>query len=260
MDAIRRWNARRRAPSYKALMDAGPPTTWLAVAGAIALVVVGCLYALNVGDGTVLIAVPLVAFAVACFVDRRGWRIRMASAELATLQRDRWAFGDLPADRLSAEAWLRAYPSAPNLYQAAIMVMAGRPREARALVDEVVAQTPEDALRVARLRLTLDAQLGGAPLDRAAIEAFERMPELRVVTEAERRFHRLSLAWSRAWLQINANRPWRDDFASSLRALGPFKPPARFVAFHAIQQFALPVAYAMAWVIVAWLGLLDFSR
>jgi len=258
VNAIRRIKARRTAPAYRAIVRAGPSTASLVTSGAVALVVVAGLYVIGVRDRTLLIAVPLVAFTVACLADRDGWRVRMATAELVALQRNRWTVGPLPTDPMSAEAWLQANPDAPGSYRSAAMVTAGRLPEALALIEAAVAQTPEEALHIARLRLTIDARLGETALDRQGIEAFLRMPELSTVNEAERRYHRLSLAWSEAWIQIHAGRTWREGFLSSLRSLEPFSPPTRYVAFHAIQQFALPIAYALAWLIVSSLGLTDW--
>ena len=51
--------------------------------------------------------------------------------------------------------------------------------------------------------------------------------------------------------------PWRGAFAAAIRDLGPFRVPFRYRAFHAIQQLALPIAYALALLIVWVLGLGD---
>jgi hypothetical protein len=260
VEAFRRFDARRRSPSYKAIQLAGPPVRWLVGAGFAGLAVVVILALSGVRDSTVLIAVPPIAFTVACLLDGDGWRIRMATGELAALQRLRWSRGQLPADPLSAEAWLGAHPDAPALDRMAVMVTAGRTAEASRLADGVVGATPVDVVRLARMRLTVAAALAGVAPDRAAVEAFERLPELATIDEPERRYQRLSLAWSIAWLEINADRPWRAALAEALRDLGPFRPPRRFVAFHALQQFALPIAYVLAWLIVGWLGITDLLR
>lgn len=260
MEAFRRFDARRRSPSYRAIQLAGPPVRWLVAAGVVGLASVVVLALAGVRDPIVLVALPLIAFTVACLLDRVGWRIRMATAELAALQRMRWTRGRLPADPLSAEAWLVANPEAPVLDRVAVMVTAGRMAEARQLAAGAVATTPDDAVRLARMRLTVDAALAGVAPSRAAVEAFERLPELAAIAVPERRYQRLSLAWSIAWLEIHAKRPWRTALAQALRDLGPFRPPLRYVAFHAVQQFALPIAYLLAWLIVGWLGLPDILR
>lgn len=255
MDAFRRWDARRRSPSFTAIRDAGPPVAWVAIAVAAGLTAVAALYVVGVDDPTTLVAVPLIAFVVVCLVDRDGWRVRLATAELAALQRERWTWGRLPTDPMTAEAWAAAHPDAPIPDRAAVLVTAGRAAAARGLIDGAVGTTPEDTVRLARMRLTIDAAIAGSPPDRRAIDAFERLSELAAVSEAERRYHRLSLAWSVAWFEIQARRPWRAAFAQSIRGLGPFRPPLRYVVFHAVQQLALPAAYVLAWLILTWLGI-----
>ena len=82
-------------------------------------------------------------------------------------------------------------------------------------------------------------------------------PELADIPSDERRSQRLALAWSLAWLRIRAGEPWRTEFANAIRDLGPFQVTRRFQVFHAIQQYALPIAYVLALLIVWALGLGD---
>jgi len=255
---VRRWNARRRSPSFRAIQNAGPPTAWLAVAGAAGLFAVVGLYVLGIHDRTTLIAVPFIALVAASVIDRDGWRIRLATGELADAQRRRWTWGRPPADQLSAETWLSTHVDAPLIDRASVLVTAGRPIEARVLLGQAVATTPEETVRLERMRLTIEAGLGEAALDEHAIDAFTRLPELAAISAPERRYHQLSLAWSMAWFQIHGHRPWRTAFADALRTLGPFRPPLRYLVFHAIQQLALPIAYLLAWLILGWLGIVDW--
>lgn len=268
MEAVRRWDARRRTPSVKALQSAGPPTRWLVVAAVVGVLAVSALFVAGVRDGGILVWVPFVAFVIACAADRDGWRIRMATGELATAQRQRWTWGALPIDPLSAEAWLREFPEAPAPVRAGVLLTAGRPTDALALVEDVEGSTPEEAVHLARLRLTMtavaaagedpdaaDEPAGGFDWD--VIESFERVPALALLPPAAQRYHRLSLAFSLAWRAIRAGRPWREPFAAAIRDLGPFRPRAPHVLFHLTQQFALPIAYAAALLIVTALGLSD---
>lgn len=257
MDWLRGVNSRYRSPSFRAIRLAGPPVRWLVAAAVAGLVVVIGMSIAGIRQPTSLVAVPALAFAIACLLDRDGWRIRMATGELAALQRRRWTSGRLPADPMSAAAWLAANPEASPLDRAAVLVTAGRFAEAGAVIDSAIGETSEDVVRLARLRLTVAAATGVTALDPETVEAFERLPELALVTDAERRYQLLSLAWSMAWLQIRADGPWRPAFADALRRLGPFRPPWRYLLFHAIQQFALPIAYVLAWLIVSWLELTD---
>lgn len=250
MEALRRWNVRRRSPSVKAMARAGPPIPWLVVAGGVGLVAIITFWLVGIRDSTVLIALPLVTFTVACLVDRDGWRTRMATAELAGLQVKRWAYGRIPSDPATAASWLEANPDAPAIDRATVMVTENRLVEARDLLVNGVASDPAGSVRLARIQLTIAAALGEQPIDGAATEAFARISELDTLPPAERRYQRLALAWSAAWLAIRDHRHWRDELARALRDLGPFRPPARYVAFHTIQHFALPIAYVLSWVIV----------
>jgi hypothetical protein len=220
------------------------------VAGAIGLVAVLVFWLAGVRDSTVLIALPLIAFAAACLVDGDGWRIRMATAELAHLQVKRWPYGRIPSDAATAESWLDANPDAPLIDRATVMVTANRLVEARDLLADEVASDALGAVRLARIRLTIMAALGERRIDAEASDTFARMPELGLVPPAERRYQRLALAWSAAWLQIRDDRPWREQLAETVRDLGPFHPPTRYIVFHGIQQFALPIAYLLSWMIV----------
>jgi hypothetical protein len=238
------------------------------VAGVAGLFAVIALYVAGVRDGRVLVWAPFVAFVVACAADRDGWRIRMATGELATAQRRRWTWGALPIDPLSAEAWLREFPEAPAPVRAGVLLTAGRSVDALALVEDVQGSTPEEAAQIARLRLTMTAvEPPGDDADPAdetadafdwdAIESFERVPELAQLPPAAQRYHRLSLAFSLAWRAIRAGRLWRAPFAAAIRDLGPFRPRPAYVLFHLTQQFALPIAYAAALLIVSALGLTE---
>jgi hypothetical protein len=241
----------------RAVRDAGPPLRWLLVAGVLWLPVVLALFLAGVRDGRVLVAVPLVLFVAVCAADRRGWRIRMATAELAARQRERWTWGRLPVDPVAADAWLRAHEDAPPEVRATVMATTGRHEEARNLLAGATPETPLDAVRIARLRILFAAEAADDHSITGALAELEGRPELRDVPVDEQRFQRLSLAWSIAWLRIHAGEPWRDDFADAVGPLAPFRVPLRYLIFHAIQQDALPIAYVLAFVIVTVLGLTD---
>jgi hypothetical protein len=200
---------------------------------------------------------PFLAFVLVGLVDRDGRRIRMAMAEVAARQRERWRTGTIPLDPLSAEAWLAANPEAKAADRASVLVTAGRIPEALTLLDEAVGETPSETVGIARLRLTLDPGLTDDASGRTALERFERLPELAALPEDERRYHRVAAAWSIAWLAIRDGRPWRSAFADAIRHLGPGRVPLRYRVFHAIQQFAMAIAYVLALLIVTLIGLTD---
>jgi hypothetical protein len=258
--AFRRWNARRRSPSIRALRDAGPPFRWIVAAIPVALIAVIVLYVAGVENRAVLVATPLVAFILVGLLDRDGWRIRMAMAEVALRQRERWRWGTLPIDPISAESWLSAHADAPPAARASVLATAGRHDEARALVESATAETPQDALNLVRLRTLFGAEARGDHSIHGAVDALAATPEIANVNAEEGRSQRLAMAWSLAWLRIRAGDPWRDDFATVIRPLAPFRVRGRYQVFHAVQQYALPLAYAAAVLIVGAFGLFEILR
>src|SRR5262245_23780639 len=121
MDAVRRWNVRRRSPSFRALRNAGPPTSWLVVAGILSLAAITLLFIAGIDDIALLLVLPFLAFVLASWLDRDGWRIRMALAEVAMQQRARWRWGSLPVDAYSAERWLSEHLEAPPEVRASVL-------------------------------------------------------------------------------------------------------------------------------------------
>lgn len=255
--AFRRWNARRRSPSIRALRDAGPPFRWILASIPVALIAVIVLYVAGVESRAVLVATPLVVFILVGLLDRDGWRIRMAMGEVAVRQRERWRWGTLPIDPISAEAWLSAHADAPPAARAGVLATAGRHDEARALVESATAETPGDAVNIVRLRTLFGAEARGDHSIEGAVDALAATPEMANVPAEEVRNQRLAMAWSLAWLRIRAGEPWRDDFAAVIRPLAPFRVRRRYQVFHAVQHYALPLAYVGALAIVWGLGLVN---
>ena len=258
--AFRRWNARRRSPSIRAIREAGPPTWWLVIAAPLSLIPVVVLFAAGVNNLAVFLVMPFLAFVLVGLLDRDGWRIRMAMTEVALRQRERWRWGTLPIDPISAEAWLSANADAPPVPRAAVLATAGRHEEARSLVEASTADTPLDAVNLARLRILFAAEARGDHSIAEAVDALAAAPEMANVPAEEGRHQRLAMAWSLAWLRIRAGEPWRDDFAAVIRPLAPFRVRRRHQVFHAVQHYALAFAYAAAVLIVGSFGLFDFLR
>ena len=241
----------------RALREAGPPIRWIVAAIPLALAAVIVLNVAGVDNEAVLLAIPFVAFVLVSLMDRDGWRIRMAMAEVAARQREHWRTGSLPIDPPSAETWLIEHPDARPVERASVLVTVGRREDAIALLDAAVGETPTETVGIARLRLTLDPAAVEGAVKHTALERLERLPEFAALPADERRYHRLAASWSIAWLQIKRGSPWRGAFAAAIRDLGPFHVPLRYRVFHAIQQFALPIAYVGALLIVWALGLGD---
>ena len=257
MEAVRRFNSRRRSPSIRALRDAGPPVRWLIVAGILSLALVVVLFLGGIRDGRVLVAVPFLVFVAACAADRKGWRIRMATTELAVRQRARWQWGRLPVDPIAADAWLAAHGDAPPEVRATVLVTAGRQDEARAVLETASPETVADRVRIERLRILFEAEAADDHSIEDALAALDRVPELADVPADEQRTQRLSLAWSMAWLRIRAGEPWRDDLADAVRPFAPFRAPLRYRFHHVVQHYAFPIAYVGALLIVWGIGLMD---
>jgi hypothetical protein len=257
VEVVRRWNARRRSPSIRALREAGPPTRWTIAAIPAALVLVIALYLAGIDNRLVLLATPFAVFVAVCFLDRTGWMVRMAIAELGVRQRERWRWGSLPIDSLGAAAWLQRHADAPPIARAPVLATAERHDEARALVASATAELPQDAVNLARLRILFDAEARDDHSVAGAVASLDATPELAAVPAEERRAQRLSVAWSIAWLRVSAHEPWRDELADAIRDLGPFRVAWRYKLFHAWQHYALPIAYVGALLIVWGLGLLD---
>ena len=257
MEAVRRFNSRRRSPSIRALRDAGPPIRWLIAGGIASLLFVVVLFVVGVRDTRALVVVPFLVFVAVCAADRRGWRVRMATAEVAARQRERWQWGPLPIDALAADAWLAAHADAPPEVRASVLATAGRPDEARALLGRASPSTPLDTVRLERLRILFAAEAADDHSIDDALTRLDGVPALADVPADEQRYQRLSLAWSIAWLRIRAGESWRDDLATAVRPFGPFRVPQQFRLVHVIQQYALPIAYAGALLIVWGLGFLD---
>jgi hypothetical protein len=256
VEAVRRWDARRRSPSARAVRNAGPPTRWLVIASVLSLIPVVLLFAAGVDNVAALFAMPFLAFVIVGRLDRDGWRLRLAMAELAIRQRARWTWGTLPVDPVSAESWLAAHPDAPPDARASVLATAGRYDDARALLAAAKAEAPVDVVRLARLRVAFAAEDAGDPSIADALETLDRVPELGDLPPDERRYQRLSLAWSIAWLRIRSGAAWRDELAAVVRAFAPFRVPMRVRLFLLIQQYALAISYGLALAIVGTITLL----
>ena len=200
-------------------------------------------------DWAWLVLIPIGLTLVVAVADRDGWWIREAMIEVALEQRRHWRHGRIPVTPESAAAWLDdpAHESATVLERASVMVTARRSRDAAAAVESAAATTPDDLVRQVRLRATIAAMAEpGGPIDLARVrEAAFGLPA------EERRYHVLSAAWSQAWLDVVAGRPWRTRFAAVARDFRPYATKRRHWLFAvALQQLVLPISIALAAAIV----------
>jgi hypothetical protein len=176
----------------------------------------------------------LVITTIPAALDLAGWRIRRGMAWLAAEQRRRMS--DLPKTPAAADRWLASSGgSAPELMRASMLLMVDRLDESRALVEAFEPATPEDRARRERLIAALDGMRTGTVDPRSALAAIETLPP------ADQPYHRISLAWSTAWVDASNHRPWRAAFAEASRSIPRDGIPTRYLAWQALQELLLPI-------------------
>ena len=232
------------APTRQLIREAGPPNSWqgAAVVGAL---VVGAMVASLPGAGVVVPAAIALAIAtIPAIVDIDGWRIRLAMAWLAAEQRRRISPG-MPRTPAAADRWLAANPDAPPLVHAFVLMLAGRPSEARPPAESAPMTTAEERASRARTLYAIDALTTGTADPGAALLAIDELPM------NGRPYHRLSLAWSLAWVERANDRPWRGRFAAASRGIGWSEIPRTWLVLLAAQQLLLPICIAAVFVVWA---------
>ena len=125
--------------------------------------------------------------------------------------------------RHSAQRWL-ADPSnadASGLERASALFMTGDAAAASAALDRYVPRDATEAAGLTRMRSVFRARETGV-VDMDAIRAATEG-----LADGERRYQLTSAAFSQAWLDIEAGRPWRSAFAQAARTLGPHPVPLR---------------------------------
>ena len=244
------WLARLRAPGARAQRSAGPPPAWTAAAIGVGLVLAVTAALATGGPDIPWMAVALlVPGVIPGLADRDGWHVRAAMAYVAVEQRRQWRHGRLPVTPAAANAWLAAgnNATATPLERASVLVAAGRHADAMTAIDGAEASSDIDRVRQLRLRLTVAAMSGGSSIDVAAVRAAaDSLPS------DQRRYQVVSAAWSQAWLDVNAGRPWRDRFAAVARAYAPYPlPRPLWLVAVALQQLVLPISIVLAFAILS---------
>jgi len=100
-----------------------------------------------------------------------------------------------------------------------------------------------DRVRKIRLHSTIEAMADPSrtrTVDVAAVAAAAA-----TLPADERRYQVTSAAWTQAWLDVVARRPWRARFVAAVRDHGPFGLPFRywFLAV-ALQELLMPLVIA----------------
>lgn len=236
---------RFRSPSGRAIRNAGPRDRDVAAGAILSVAVVATAWLTGILQSVpwpAWMVIPVVILTTVGVADRDGWRIRRAMAYVAIEQRRRWTRGRIPATASIARRWLtdpsNADASGPE--RASVLFMAGDVAAANAALDGYVARDATEAAGTARVRSVFRARETGV-VDMDAIRAATEG-----LADHERRYQLTSAAFSQAWLDIEAGRPWRSAFAEAVRSLGPHPVPLHVGLWIAVQELAAPIAVALA--------------
>jgi hypothetical protein len=231
---------RLQSPPSRALRDAGPPNghVFFAVVASVALLVI-VWGDREVGMATWVLmgAIAFLQTGVVSVIDGDGWAIRDALAWIAREQRARMGSLGLVDDREGLQAWVDdpANLDADPLLKASALTGLDRWDEANALLDSYATDDPVKLASRIRIQSMIKARSTGridpAPL-RAAVQQ---------LSAAEAKYQLASTAWSQAWLDLTAHRPWRKEFAKTARELRPFALSLKIRIFIAIEQLLAPI-------------------
>jgi len=191
--------------------------------------------------------IPVAILTVVGLADRDGWNIRRAMAYVAIQQRARWMGGPIPRGPTASQAWLDdpANAGADDLQRASMLIAVGDLTAARATLDRFEPTTDVQVAAVARLHAHLRA------LDTGTIDIAPILAAAEGLNEEDRRYQLTAAAWTQAWIDIAARRPWRERFATAVRGLGLHPVPGRFLVVIGMQQLVAAIATALATVIIA---------
>jgi hypothetical protein len=234
------------ATARRLLAEAGPPRSWVV-----------CAFAVGAALGLFLtyrhVSPPIIAILVVCIVtipailDVDGWRIRLGMAWLAREQRRRMP--DLPRTPRAADQWLAdPHRTDSPLLRATVLMIAGRNADAREALETATRDTAEDRARIARMLAAIDGLQTGTLDPAPVLAAIEELPP------DLRRYHRLSLAWSVAWVESTQRRPWRRAFAGASRGIRPSEIPIRVLIGLSLYELLATLLVALVVVIALALG------
>jgi hypothetical protein len=236
---------RFRSPSGRAIRNAGPRDRDVAAGAILSAAVIAIAWLTGILQPVpwpAWMAIPVVILSAVAIVDADGWRIRRAMAYVAIEQRKRWTRGRIPATPSLAQRWLtdpsNADASSPE--RASALLMTGDVAAASAALDRFVPRDATEAAGMTRMRSVFRArETGVVDIDavRAATEG---------LADGERRYQLTSAAFSQAWLDIEAGRPWRPGFAQAARTLGPHPVPLPVAVWIGVQELAAPIAVVVA--------------
>lgn len=236
---------RFRSPSGRAIRNAGPRDRDVAAGAILSAGVIAIAWLAGILQPVpwpAWMVIPVVILSAVAIVDADGWRIRRAMAYVAIEQRERWTRGRIPATPSLAQRWLtdpsNADASGPE--RASALLMTGDVAAANAALDRYVPRDATEAAGMTRMRSVFRARETGV-VDMDAIRTATEG-----LADGERRYQLTSAAFSQAWLDIEAGRPWRSDFAQAARTLGPHPVPLPVAVWIGVQELAAPIAVVVA--------------
>ena len=233
------------ATARRLMADAGPPLPWVRVAF-VAAAVVGIVLTYQHVSPPIIAVLVVFIVTIPAILDTDGWRIRLGMAWLALEQRRRMP--DLPRTPRAADQWLEQHDRTDSpLLRAAVQMTAGRNADARQTLEAAPRESAEDRARIARMLAAIDGLETGTLDPGSALAAIEELPP------DLRRYHRLSLAWSVAWVESTQRRPWRRAFAQASRGVGPSEIPTRILV--GLSAYELLATLLVALVVVVALAI-----
>jgi hypothetical protein len=242
--------ARSSSHLLTAIRTAGPSRRDLLLGGLVAgSIMVLLAFGLQIWNPLVAVAVPVVVFTVVGLRDRDAFVARAAIYQFGELQAARLS-SDFPSDEATTEAWLADPAPRDPISRADVLFKGGAPDKALEAIQAADLSDPSDAVAAERLRLTIERARGSAQVDQ------QRFYELSaLLSPADRRWHRLSLAVMQLDADVAEGVPWRERFVRAVRELGPWHLPKRAWFVVVTQQFVMAITFAFLFILVAWIAL-----
>jgi hypothetical protein len=236
-------------PMLHAVRTAGP-RGWLVV-GAVAgaAIMLGLGFGLQIWSPLIAVLVAVAVFIGVGLKDRDAWIARCAIYQFGALQDERIKPG-YPTDAAASITWLAdpANVSADDVTRAFVLMNAGRPDDALAVVDRGDRRTPMAEAAAERLRLSIRRERGET-VDRSRFDALTAG-----LPTDERTWQRHALAAMFLVRDVADGVPWRDRYVEAVRDLGPWHLPRRAWFVILTQQFAIAVAFGFLFVALMLVG------
>jgi hypothetical protein len=241
---------RQQNPMLHAVRTAGPTRGWLAVgavAGAAIMLVLA--FGLQIWSPLIAVLVAVVVFIGVGLKDRDAWIARCAIYQFGARQDERIKPG-YPIGAAAAIRWIAdpANASADDVTRAFVLMNAGRPDDALAVVDRGDRRTPMAEAGAERLRLSVRRERGKT-VDRSRFDAVTAG-----LPRDEQIWQRHALATMFLVRDIADDVPWRDRYVDAVRDLGPWHLPRRAWFVILTQQFAIALTLGFLFIALLFMG------